>query len=174
MAMNDKVDWEFLLIDSRARVYLLWAVLTAVGFVATHFFQNKLINGVWAMLSLIGLGFMFRVMPLQVKQMKRIFISWLVPIVLGMTVSGLVFYQNSLAAGNLIAHLGAFWMIVMAVGYFWNGLVDPPSNWYWFAGLLNLSFGLLCFTVDALLAAQYLIAAVVSAWSMLYLWIFRT
>jgi hypothetical protein len=172
--MDDKVDLDFLLIDSRARVYLLWAVITSVGFVATHLFQNKLINGVWATLSVIGLGFMFRVMPLQVKQMKRIFTAWLVPITAGMVVSGLVFYQNSAAAGNLIAHLGAFWMIIMAIGYLWNGLVDPPRTWYWFATILNTVFGILCFTVDSLQPAQYLIAAIVSAWSMLYLWLFRT
>lgn len=172
--MNDKIDWQYQLLDSRARVYLLWAVLVTAGFIATHFYQNKLINGVWATLSVIGLGFMYKVMPLRVTQMKRIFVAWVVTIVFGMAVSGLVFYSGSAAAGNLIAHLGGFWLLVMAVGYFWNGLVDAPATWYWFAAAINFVFGILCFTVDALAPGQYLIAAVVSAWSMLNLWVFRS
>ncbi len=78
---NDKVDWQYLLSDSRARVYLLWAVLLGIGFVATHFYQNKNINGVWTLLSLIGLGYMYKVMPLRVTQMKQIFRVWIVTIV---------------------------------------------------------------------------------------------
>jgi hypothetical protein len=172
--MNDKVDWQYLLTDNRARVYLLWAVLVTVGFVATHYFQNKLINGFWATLSVIGLGFMYFIMPLGDKRMRRIFYGWLVTIIFGMTVSGVVFYLETPTTGNLIAHLGAFWLLIMAVGYAWNGLVDAPSNWYWFAAFINLLFGLLCFTMDIFTASQYLIAAIVSAWSMLYLWLFRS
>lgn len=172
--MNDRIDWEYLRLDTRARVYFLWAVLLLIGFVATHFYQIKLINGFWAFLSVIGLYYMYRVMPLKVKQMKRIFIVWLLTILAGMVVSGLVFYVHGSAAGLLISHLGAFWMLVMAVGYALNGLVDPPATWYWFAAALNVIFGVLCFTVDALLPGQYLIAAVVSSWSMLYLWLLRT
>lgn len=171
--MNEKVDWQYLLLDTRARVYLLWAMLTAIGFTATHYYQAYLINGFWALLSFIGLGYMVLVMPLKVRQMQRIFLAWGATIAAGMAVSAAVFYSSSAAAGNIIAHLGAFWMLVMAVGYAWNGLVDRPATWYWFAAGLNLLFGVLCFTVDAFAAAQYLIAAIVSAWSMLYLWLFR-
>ena len=171
--MNDKIDWEYLRLDTRARVYFLWAVLVTVGFVATHFYQHKFINGFWAFLSIIGIYYMYHVMPLKVRQMRHIFMVWLLTILAGMTVSGVVFYIGGSTFGFLISHLGAFWLLVMAQAYAGNGLVDPPATWYWFAAALNAVFGILCFTVDALVPGQYLIAAVVSAWSMLYLWLFR-
>lgn len=172
--MSEKLDIDFLRHDTRAKVYLLWAALTMIGFTATHFYQNKNINGVWFGLSTIGLGYMFRVMPLHVKQMQHIFLAWLGPILFGMVVSGLVFYWDSPSAGFLISHLGAFWLVVMAAGYAFNGLVDEPAGWYWFAAGLNFLAGLVCFTLEPFETGQYLIAAIVSGWSMLYLWVFRT
>ncbi len=171
--MNDKLDINFLLSDTRSRVYLVWAFLATFGFVVTHYYQRQQINGAWFLISVLGLGYMYKVMPLRVKQMRNIFLSWAVPITVGMVVSGAVFYSNSKLASNLILHLGAFWLVVMSVGYFLNGLVDPPSKWYWVAAGLNLAAGIICFMVDDLIVSQYLIAAVISAWSMLNLWIFR-
>lgn len=171
---NTRIDWQFLRYDTRARVYMLWAALSFFGFAATHLYQRKQINGFWFALSVIGLFYMYKVMPLQVRQMKRIFVVWLAVIGFGMAVSGLVFYWQSPLAAELITRLGGFWLLVMAIGYAWNGLVDPPATWYWFAAALNVIFGLLCLTLDGFLSGQYLIAAVVSAWSMLYLWLFRT
>lgn len=172
--MDNRIDWQFLTTDTRARIYLLWAILLFLGFIATHYYQVKLINGVWAVLSLIGLGYMYKTMPIRVKQMKRIFYIWAATIVFGMFVSGAVFYFNSPLAGSLIARLGAFWLIVMAVGYALNGLVDRPAGWYWFAFVINVIFGTLCFVSDAFVASQYIVAAIVSGWSMLNLWLFRT
>lgn len=171
--MNDKIDWQYLFSETRARVYLLWAVLATGGFIATHYYQRQQINGPWYLISLIGLGYMYKVMPLKVRQMRNIFLAWFVPIVSGLLVSASVFYQQSPAAIYLILHLGGFWLFVMAAAYFFNGLVDRPSSWYWFAAVLNVLAGILCFVVDAFTASQYLIAAIVSAWSMLYLWLFR-
>ncbi|MBA3758070.1 hypothetical protein H0X10_00335 [Candidatus Saccharibacteria bacterium] len=172
--MNDKIDWGYLFNETRARVYLVWAVLIPTGFVATHYYQRKEINAFWAILSVIGLVYMYKVMPLRVSQMKKIFNVWLITIIAGMVVSGLVFYSETAAAGKLIANLGAFWLVVMAVGYAWNGLVDAPARWYWFAAILNIVVAVLCYTNDAFSAGQYLLAAVVTAWSMLNLWLFRT
>ena len=172
--MNSKIDWDFLFSDTRARVYLLWAVLAAGGFIVTHFYQRQQINGLWFLVSLVGLGYMYRVMPLRIKQMRNIFLAWLIPIVVGLAVSGFVFRFSSSLAAALIANLGAFWLMVMAAGYFLNGLVDKPSTWYWFAAALNFIAGLFCFTVDSFTSAQYLVAAIVSAWSMLNLWLLRT
>lgn len=170
--MNDTLDFKFLLNDTRSRVYLLWAFLITAGFIATHYYQMKNINGVWFVISIIGLGYMFKVMPLKVTSMRNIFLAWLVPIVFGMTVSGLAFKIESFT--EIIPYLGAFWLLVMAAGYALNGLVDSPSKWYWFAAVLNAMTGLACFYIDSFTAAQYLVAAAVSAWSMLNLWIFRT
>lgn len=168
------MDWRYLVTATRPRVYLLWAVLVPLGFVATHFYQQRGINVLWTLISVIGLGFMWRTMPLKVRQMRHIFASWLIPVALGMAVSGAVFYVDAPIAGELLAHLGAFWLGVMAVGYVWNGLVDPPSGWYWVAAILHAAASAACFMVEDLLPVQYLVAAIVSAWSMLNLWFFRS
>ena len=168
------MDWKYLVTATRARVYLLWAVLVPSGFVANHFYQRHMINGLWTVIAVIGLGYMFRVMPLKVHQMRRIYAAWLVPIGLGMAVSSVVFYINGAFAANLIGHLGAFWLGVMAVGYFLNGLADPPSGWYWFNAIINAVACIACFTVPQFTNAQFLVAAGISAWSMLNLWLFRS
>jgi hypothetical protein len=168
------IDWKYLFNTTRARVYLLWAAIVLVGFSATHFYQQRPINAVWTVLSAIGLGYMVKVMPMTVKQMRLILLAWLVPIGLGIIVSGGVFYIHTSWAANLLGHLGAFWLLVMAAGYVLNGLVDRPSHWYWAAAAMNAAAGIACFTIDALAPGQYLIAAVIGAWSMLNLWVFRS
>lgn len=172
-ATEDRIDFSQLFATTRARVYFVWGVLATGGFIATHFYQDQNINYVWFVLSVIGMGYMYKVMPLRVVQMRNIFLAWLIPIIFGSAVSIAVFYVQTPLAGNLLANLGAFWMIVMAVGYLANGLVDPPSKFYWIATAVNLLGGIACFMVDPLVAQQYLIAAVVSAWSMFSLWLFR-
>ncbi|MET0779682.1 MAG: hypothetical protein ABWY71_02505 [Candidatus Saccharimonadales bacterium] len=167
------MDLRFLVTATRARVYLLWAILAPAGFVTTHFYQNHNVNYVWMGISLVGLGYMWRVMPLRVVQMRHIFLSWLVPIVAGIIFTGALFYLHEPWAGNAIAHLGAIWLGIMAIGYFLNGLADSPSSMYWFAVILNAGFAVACL-FDVFLPAQYLVAAIVSAWSMLFLWLFRS
>jgi hypothetical protein len=169
-----EIDLQYLTQTTRARIYLLWAILASGGFIATHYYQDRNINIVWTVISVVGLGYMFKTMPLRVGQMRRIFLAWAVPIVLGMLVSSAAFYFETAAAANFIAHLGGVWLLILAAGYLLNGLVDPPSHWYWFAVALNVVAGITCLTVDSLLSVQYLVAAVVSAWSMLNLWIFRS
>lgn len=171
-SMNNTLDINFLLNDTRSRVYLLWAFLATGGFAVTHYYQMQTINAFWFVLSVIGLGYMVKVMPLKIKQMRSIFLAWLVPITVGIAVSGLAFKIDALA--ELIPYLGAFWLLVMALGYALNGLADPPSNWYWFAAVLNAVAAIACFTFEPFTTAQYLVAAIVSAWSMSNLWIFRT
>jgi hypothetical protein len=168
------MDGKYLITDTRARVYLLWAVLLPLGFVATHYYQHNFINALWTTIAIVGLGFMYKVMPLRVGQMRRIFLAWGVPIGLGMLVSSVVFYIDTLTAATFIGHLGAFWLGVMAVGYFLNGLVDPPSGFYWFAAVINAAACVLCFMFTPFTQVQYLIAAIVSAWSMMNLWLLRT
>jgi len=170
--MDEKLSLRFLLNDSRSCVYLLWALLVTAGFVATHYFQREEINPLWFGLSILGLGYMFKIMPLKVHQMRRIFVSWFVPIVFGMVISVLAFRVAVLS--EVIPYLGVFWLVVMAVGYAWNGAVDQPAKWYYVAAGLNILAAILCYYVNAFTMQQYLVAAIVSAWSMLYLWILRT
>jgi hypothetical protein len=168
------IDLRYLTNTTRARIYLLWAILVPIGFIATHYHQEHSINILWTVISVIGLGYMYKVMPMRVNQMRRIFAAWLIPIVLGIILTGSAFYINTGDAANFIAHLGGFWLLVMGVGYILNGLVDAPALWYWIAAALNISAGIACLTIDALLPSQYLIAAIISAWSMFNLWIFRS
>ena len=170
--MEDKLELRFLLQDTRARVYLLWAAIVALGYTATHFYQNKNINFVWFILSLTGFYYMYRVMPLGVSQMKRIFAAWLVPISLGLAVS--IASARGWAFTSLLAYLGAFWLLVISVGFVWNGLVDRPLTWYFIAAGLCIAGATMIYFSDAFLAAQYLVAAVISTWAMLNLFIFRT
>lgn len=172
--MEHKIDWEYLFWATRSRVYLLWAFLAIGGFLATHYYQRQEINFVWFLISVVGLGYMFKVMPLRIKQMRKIFLAWAAPIAFGMVVSVALFYQQTSAAGYLIVHLGAFWLAILAAAYMLNGLVDPPSGWYWFAAFINLAAAVLIVTVDEFILYQYLVAAVISAVSMLSLWIFRS
>ncbi len=170
--MEDRLHVRDLWHESRAQVYLLWAALTGIGYIWTHYYQNKNINLIWFILSIIGLGFMYRVMPLRVGQMKQIFLAWLVPIGIGIGVSVLAVRTDLLP--ELVPYLGAFWLVVQAVGFIWNGLVDAPRRWYFVAAGLNLAAALLCYQVDAFIISQYLIAAIVTVWSMVNLWIFRS
>jgi hypothetical protein len=170
--MDDKLDFRLMFAESRARVYLLWALLTAIGFTATHYYQNPNINGVWFVIAVIGLGYMFRVMPLKVKQMQHIYLSWLVPITAGIIVSGLAVHTSAFA--GLVPYLGAYWLGIMAIGYFWNGTFDPPGTWYYVIAAVNAAAGLACYVSNDFTTAQYLVAAIISAWSMLSLWIFRS
>jgi len=169
----DDVDWAVLTTSTRARVYLLWAIMLPIGFVATYFYPYHLINALWMVIAAVGLGYMYKVMLLRVPQMRKIFLAWLVPIAVGMVISGAVFYVPTHLAQHTLAHLGTVWLVVMAIGYTLNGLVDRPSGWYWFAAVLNAVAAYACYEFDAFVDTQYLIIAIVSAWSMLNLWLFR-
>lgn len=169
--MNDKLSLQELFVNTRSRVYFLWAVLVAVGFVTTHYYQNPNINGVWFVLSAIGLGYMVRVMPLRVTQMKYIFASWLVPIAIGILISALA--VRTRIAPELTGYLGPFWLVIMAAAYYWNGLVDAPGLWYYIIAAANLLSAAAIYASDSLLPVQYLLTAVISTWSMLMLWVFR-
>ncbi len=158
-------------INSRARVYLLWALLCGIGFVWTHYYQMRQINIVWTVISIIGLGYMFKVMPMRVSRMQSILASWTIPIIIGMAFSAYAFLFDDLRF--LIQYLGTFWLVVMAVGYIWNGLVDRPLFWYAFAALINVLAALATYYIEPFLLSQYLVAAIVSVWSLLYLWLFR-
>lgn len=170
--MNNQIDWHFLFTNVRSRVYLLWAALTGLGFTATHFYQQQNINIFWFILSIVGLGYMLMVMPLRIKKLRLIFLSWLVPISIGLIYSGAVFRIPALSP--YISSLGSYWLFVMAVGYFLNGLADPPTKWYWVNACINAIAGLCIVIFIDLLPYQYLMAAVISVFSMLSLWWHRT
>lgn len=171
MDSNEPLDWRYMLADTRARVYLVWAFLATGGFIATHYNQSKKINGLWFFIILLGLGYMLKVMPLRVRKLRLIYLSWFIPLTIGLLVSYLAFRESALF--DLIPYLGGYWLLVLAAGYFFNGLVDAPSKWYWLAVLLNVAAALAVFFIEPVWRAQYLVAAIISGWSMLNLWLFR-
>lgn len=164
------VDIKFWFRSSRAQAYLVWLLLLPIGFTATHFYQRLEINYLWIAISIIGFFVMYKVMPLAVSQMKLVYAAWLIPIAIGMIISVAPFFGYFT---SLLAYLGVVWLLVMAVGYFLNGLFDLPMNWYIAAVIINVSLAMLIILVPNLLAYQYLLAAIASAWSMGNLWLFR-
>lgn len=170
--MINQIDWQYIFKNTRSRVYLLWAILTTIGFMLTHFHQQQNINALWFGISVVGLGYMLKVMPLRIKKLRLIYLSWLVPIAIGLVFSALVFKTTALSI--YVSYLGSYWLFVLAAGYFLNGLVDPPAKIYWYNSCLNALAGLLIAMIGSLLPIQYLIAAGVSVVSMLNLWFFRT
>lgn len=167
-----RVDFYHLTHDTRARVYLLWAVITGVGYTTTQYYQHPNINFIWFILSAIGFVYMYKVMPLRVKQMRNIFLSWAIPISLGIGVSIVTVRTDFMP--ELVGYLGVFWLLVSAVGYFWNGIFDDISLWYFVAAGVNVTSAAICYFYEPLLISQYFFAGVVSVWSMLMLWVFRS
>lgn len=169
--MNERADLRVMASTSRGKVYLLWAALVGIGFVWTHLYQNPNINIIWTVLSIVGFGYMYKAMPLKLEPMRRIYASWLIPVFIGMAWSVLAVRTDILP--ELVSYLGPFWLIVMAVGYIWNGLVDSPGLWYYIAGAVNVLAAIAIYLNSDLLEVQYLLIAVISIWSMLMLWVFR-
>ncbi|MDQ3158730.1 MAG: hypothetical protein M3P98_01150 [bacterium] len=172
MDENKSMDWHYLTHDSRAVVYLVWWVISTFGFITTHFYQKQQINGVWFVLTLIGLGVMFKLMPLKISNMRNILICWTVVLFGGIAISGGALHIKALQ--DLVPYLGSIWMLVLAIGYLWNGLIDQPMKWYMFAVVINVVGAALAYYVDEFMGGQYLVAAIVSFWSMGYLWLYRS
>jgi phosphate/sulfate permease len=83
-------------------------VLGTGEFLLTHYYQYQAINIAWLVLSGISLGYMAKTMPLGVRQMRRIFLAWFVPITVGMFISVAVFYLHNTWTAQMLAHLGTF------------------------------------------------------------------
>jgi len=60
------------------RVYLVWAIVILIGFVATHFHQLPDINNLWLLLSVVGLTYMgFLLKQLQFRDRTLVWIGLL-------------------------------------------------------------------------------------------------
>ncbi len=153
--------------NPRRRVYAVWAVIILAGFIATHYYQNPNINGIWAGLSLVGLGYMAKVMPLRLPRMRKIMAVWVVVIVIGLAVSWAVVHLAAFA--DYLTYLGCGWLILLGIGHLVNGVVDPPSGAYYVSGGIQIVAGLACILISQLLNIQYLVAGVVGAFGMVWL-----
>jgi hypothetical protein len=153
------------------QVYALWSVILGVGFGATHFFPRVEINGLWLILSLLGLGYM--IVLAQHPQNRSASLRstgwvWLYTISLGMVLSVLPFMHLS-SLGFLGAYLGAFWLLQMGIGHVLNGWVNPPSGPYLLTGGIQVLAGLACLVLEPLQSYQFLVAGGVGTAAMLLL-----
>ena len=151
------------------RVYLVWAIILLVGFVATHFFQRPSINGLWLVLSLVGLGYMVRQTSLpsfrRSGQAHLYYVGyvWVLVIGLGLLVS-IATFMGRTPLNPLAQYLGVFWLIQMGIGHWLNGMVDPPRRPYWLTGGIQVAAGILCLLGG--LEMQFLVAGIVGAGAM--------
>lgn len=155
------------------RVYLVWAIVILIGFVATHFYQLPGINNLWLILSVLGLAYMgFSLKQLQFRDRTLVLIGllWLFTIAFGMMISILAFAIEPLA--ELSSYLGVFWLGLLGLAHLFNGAIDR-SYIYWLTGSTQILTGVLCFVVEPLQPVQYLIAGVISSTAMLVLILFR-
>lgn len=168
------LPWQFWFTDKRAQVYLAWLVLIPIGYVMTHLHTSGVmaINAKWVGAAIVGFAVMAWVMPLKQRRMQLIFVSWLIPITLGLILSVAAFMAPALYW--LAPTLGVLWVALQAIAFAANGIVDAPSGWYWFAVGLHVVLLLALLLVPTLLGYQYLLLAIVTAWSLLNLWLFRS
>ena len=148
-------------------VFLTWAIAELIGWLTTHFFfQSPTANWVWLILSAIAFVPMVRYMKMKVVKLRRILILWIVTVALGLMASFLSFSVSWLTW--LAPHLGGFWLILMGVAFLINALWWTPRLFV-LGGALQIAAGLLTLFVPALLASQYLVAAVAGTGGMLIL-----
>ncbi len=155
------------------RVYLVWAIVILIGFVATHFHQLPDINYLWLLLSVTGLTYMgFLLKQLQFRDRTLVWIGllWLFTIGFGLVTSILAFVIEPLA--ELGAFLGVFWLGLMGLAHGFNGIIDR-SRMYWLTGITQILASILCFAVEPLQSLQYLMAGVIGSIAMLMLILFR-
>jgi hypothetical protein len=155
------------------RVYLVWAIVILIGFVATHFHQLPDINNLWLLLSVVGLTYMgFLLKQLQFRDRTLVWIGllWLFTIAFGLMVSIFAFVIDPLA--ELSAYLGIFWLGLMGLAHLFNGVVDRIPM-YWLTGGTQILTSVICFVIEPLQSLQYLIAGVIGSAAMLTLILFR-
>jgi hypothetical protein len=148
------------------RVYLLWAIIIFVGFIATHFHQLPEINYLWLLLSAIGLGYMgLLLQKIHFRDLRLVYIGilWLLTIAFGLMISIITFIYQPLA--ELTAYLGIFWLFLMAIAHVLNGIIDRNRT-YLLTGGMQAIAGAACLVFSPLQAMQYLAAGLVGSLAM--------
>ena len=158
------------------KLMALWAAIIFVGFLFTYFYQTlnpTSINIVWGILAAIGLIYSKKQMPWSDVVLRNIFLVWLIIIVLGLTLSQIIFILPPLY--YYASLLGAVWLMIMALGHTLTGFIDKKKIYILTAGLqLVVAFLIFAFvnSIPSLYTLQYLIAGIVGAASMMLLLIF--
>ena len=149
------------------KVFMLWAVIVLVGFLGTQYDQSspEKVNGIWVVLSLVGLAYMKMKMSFQYADLKKIYLTWLVLIFAGIAYSEWIFYS---AYAPISQYLGGIWLFIMALGHAITGLIDKKKL-YVGTTLLQVVAGFAVIYSPELAPNQYLVAGIVGALSMIAL-----
>ena len=148
-------------------VFLAWAIAELVGWLTTHFFfLSPTANWIWLGLSIIAFIPMVMYMKMKVAKLRNIMILWVVTVALGLAASFLCFSVSWLTW--LAPYLGGFWLILMGVAFLINAIWWTPRLFI-IGGLLQIVAGVLAVFVPALVAYQYIVAAVAGTGGMLIL-----
>ncbi len=155
------------------RVFLVWAVIVLGGFTLTYWnlaAGPDNINFWWVVVALIGLVYTKKQMPFSDAGLRNIFLTWSLIIAIGIIYSYQVF--NSPALLPYSQYLGAYWLVLMALGHAVTGLIDKKKLYVLTVALqiaAAILIVLLMPSMPALFALQYLIAGLVGAVAMILL-----
>jgi hypothetical protein len=150
------------------RVFFTWGVVELVGWITTYYWPASGVNWVWLGLAIIGLIPMFMYMSFKSPKLRRILILWIVIVAGGMLASFAAFYVP--AVYRLASYLGAFWLIIMGIGFVINALWWTPRL-FLIGGVLQLAAGVAVALAPGMVLYQYLVAAVVGSGAMFLLMI---
>ncbi len=147
-------------------VFVTWAIVELVGWLATHYWPDPRVNWVWLVLTIIGFIPMVLYMPMKSVKLRKIMVLWIVAVGFGMVVSFLVFMVPRIMW--LISYLGVFWLLLMGVAFLVNARWWTPRLFI-IGGVVQIAAGLLPLFIPGLLYYQYLIAAAAGSGGMLIL-----
>ncbi|MDA3950093.1 MAG: hypothetical protein PF508_12855 [Spirochaeta sp.] len=148
-------------------VFCTWGIVELIGWVWTHFWQAPGINWVWLVLTVIGLIPMFMYMSFKVPKLRKILLLWIIVVGFGMIASFGSFGWPGFGWLSPI-RLGAFWLVIMGIGFLLNALWWTPTTFV-AGGILQLIAGVATWTVPTLVTYQFLVAAVVGSGAMFLL-----
>lgn len=152
------------------RLFALWGVIVLGGFVFTYLYvagTPVAINGVWLLLSLVGLGYTKYLLPWSEKSGRAIFLTWMILVLGGIALTHASFYAAPLLF--LAPQIGVLWLVIMGVGHAITGGIDGKKVYIVTAALQCVAaVGMYAALAGdpMLFAVQYLVAGIVGAIAM--------
>lgn len=152
------------------RLFALWGVIVLGGFVYTYIYIASTplaINGMWLVLSLVGLGYTKYLLPWSETSGRLIFLTWTILVLGGIALTHAAFYSASFLF--LASQIGILWLVIMGVGHGITGTIDGKKV-YIVTAALHFAAAAAAYVVIAgnpmLFAVQYLVAGIVGAIAM--------
>lgn len=151
------------LLSAKRRACLLWAALITVSFVTAQFYQQPSIVWLWLLCGLAGTGYMIKL------RLSSYLISLVIAsLAVGGSMSALSFELAGLAWLKL--YLGVFWLFMMSLTHLAASLLDRPKQVYYVSTAMLALAGALSLLLESLLIIQFLVAGLVGA--LVLLWLF--